>query len=80
MKQTRAAKAAGFHPTKKLHTVRIEGGDRPGLGARITRALAGHGLNLRGLSAAAMGRKFVGHVAVDSEAAAAKAVRILRAL
>ncbi|HTY89419.1 MAG TPA: hypothetical protein VMB80_18360 [Candidatus Acidoferrum sp.] len=79
-KQTRAAKNAGFHPTNKLHTVRIEGADRPGLGARLTQALAGEGLNLRGLSAAAIGKKFVCHIAVDSEAAATKAARILRRL
>ena len=79
-KQTRAAKAAGFRSTKKLHTVRIEGADRPGLGARITGMLAGQGLNLRGLSAAAIGKKFVCHIAVDSEIAANKAVRILRSL
>lgn len=79
-KQMRAANAAGFHPTNKLHTVRIEGTDRPGLGARLTQALAGQGLNLRGLSAAALGKKFVCHIAVDSETDAAKAVRILRGL
>jgi len=79
-KQTKAAKAAGFKPTNKLHTVRIEGGDRPGLGARITQTLAGQGLNLRGLSAAAIGKKFVCHIAVDSESAASKAVRILRGM
>jgi predicted amino acid-binding ACT domain protein len=79
-KQIRAAKTAGFHSTKKLHTVRIEGADRPGLGARLTQALARQGLNLRGLSAAAIGKKFVCHIAVDSEAAATKAVRTLRGL
>jgi predicted amino acid-binding ACT domain protein len=79
-KQTKAAKAAGFKPTNKLHTVRIEGADRPGLGARITQTLAGEGLNLRGLSAAAIGKKFVCHIAVDSESSASKAVRILRGM
>jgi hypothetical protein len=79
-KQTRAAKTAGFRPTQKLHTMRIEGTDRPGLGARLTQALAGQGLNLRGLSAAAIGKKFVCHIALDSEAAATKAARILRGL
>jgi hypothetical protein len=79
-KQTRAAKTAGFRPTQKLHTIRIEGADRPGLGAKMTQALAKAGVNLRGLSAAAIGKKFVCHIAVDSEAVATKAVRILRGL
>ena len=79
-KQTKAARAAGFRPTNQLHTVRIEGADRPGLGARITGKLAKQGLNLRGLSAAAIGKKFVCHIAVDREADAARVVRMLRGL
>jgi len=78
--QGRAAKAAGFRKADNLHTVRIEGDDKPGVGARLTQAFADEGLNLRGLSAAAIGNKFVCHVAVDSEADAAKAVRIVRSL
>jgi hypothetical protein len=79
-KQCRAAKAAGFRKAGNLHTVRIEGDDKPGLGARLTREFADQGLNLRGFSAAAIGNKFVCHVAVDSETEAAKTVRIGRGL
>jgi hypothetical protein len=42
--------------------------------------LAESGLNVRGLSAAAIGSKFVAYVALDTAAEAAKAVRILRKL
>ena len=80
IRQTKAAKAAGFHKTTNLHTVRLEGADKPGVGARISQAIADAGLNLRGLSAAAIGKQFVCHVAVDSEATATKVVRILRGL
>jgi len=76
----RAAREAGFMKTESLHTVRIEGADKRGEGARIAEALAEKGLNLRGLSAAAINKKFVAHLALDSSADAAKAVRILRAL
>jgi len=76
-KQTRAAGAAGFKKTKSLHTVRLEGVNKRGQGARLTRALADQGLNLRGLSAAAIGNKFVCHIAVDTEADANKVARIL---
>jgi hypothetical protein len=78
--RVRAAKAMGFRRTKSLHTVRVEGPDKKGQGARITTALAAQGINLRGLSAAAIGKTFVAHVAVDTATAAAKAVRVLRAL
>jgi len=75
-KQCRAAQAVGFNKTQNLHAVRIEGSDKPGQGARMTQALAEQGLNLRGLSAAALGRKFVCHIALDTEADAAKALQI----
>ena len=76
----RAARKAGFDKTKSLHTVRIEGPDRKGEGVRITQALAEKGLNLRGLSAAALGERFLCHIALDSPADVAKAMRILRRL
>jgi hypothetical protein len=79
-KQVRAAKAAGFKKTTSLHTVRIEGADKRGQGVRLAQALADKGLNLRGMSAAAVGKKFVCHIALDTEANAAKAVRILEGL
>ena len=79
-KQSRAAGAAGFKKTRSLHTVRLEGVNKRGQGARLTQALADLGLNLRGLSAAAIGNKFVCHIAVDREADANKVVRALRKL
>ena len=79
-KKVRAAKAAGFKKTKSLHTVRIEGPDKRGQGARLAQALANKGLNLRGMSAAAVGKKFVCYIALDGGADAAKAVRVLKSL
>jgi len=75
---TRAAVAAGFAKAASLHSVRAEGPDRPGLGAAITRALAGAGINLRGLTAAAIGRKCVVYLAIDTAEDAARAAGILR--
>jgi hypothetical protein len=75
-----AARKAGFKKAPSMHTVRVEGPDRPGQGAKITAALAEGGVNLRGFSAASLGRKFVAHVAVDTAAAAAKAMRIIAKL
>jgi hypothetical protein len=78
--QIRAAKKAGFEKTKSLHSLRVEGPDRPGLGAKMTQALAQAGINLRGLSAAAIGPRCVVHMALDSTADAAKASRVLKRL
>ena len=78
--QIRAAKKAGFAKTESLHSLRVEGPDQPGLGAKITQALAQAGVNLRGLSAAAIGRRCVVHLALDSADDAAKAARLLKRL
>ena len=79
-KQLAAAKKAGLRRTKSLNSVRVEGPDKPGLGAKLTEALAAKGINLRGLSAAVIGKRFVMHLALDSAAQAAKAVRVLKAV
>ena len=78
VKQIAAAKKAGFRKTKSVNGVCVEGTDKPGLGACITGALAESGINLRGLSAAVIGRRFVLHLALDSSADATKAIRILK--
>ena len=75
-----AAKRAGFKKTPSLHTVRVEGPDKAGQGARVTSALAEAGISLRGFSAAAIGKRFVAHVAVDSSADAVKAMKIVAKL
>jgi len=79
-KQIKAAKKQKFAKTSSLHSVRVEGPDKAGLGAAITKALADACVNLRGLSAAAIGRKFVMHFALDSSADATKAIRALKKL
>ena len=78
--QLKAARKAGLRKTKSLHSVRIAGTDKPGLGAIMTHALAEAGVNLRGFSAAAIGKKFIAHVAVDASADATKAIRVLKKL
>ncbi len=77
---TRVARKAGFATVNSLHTVRIEAPDKPGLCARIARALSDQGINLRGFSAAAIGAKSIVYVALDRGADAAKAARVLRGL
>lgn len=78
--QMRAAKKAGFEKTKSLHSLRIEGPDEPGLGAKMAQALAQAGINLRGLSAAAIGARCVVYLALDSAPDASKAARVLKRL
>ena len=77
-KQKTAAQQAGLGTSEGLHSVRIEGPDKAGLGAKLTDALAAAGINLRGISAAALGRRAVSYLAFDSAADSEAAVRILK--
>jgi hypothetical protein len=79
-KAVRAAEAAGFHKAPGVISVRVEGGDKPGLGARMARALGDAGISFRGLTAIAIGRKFISYIALDSDGDAAKAVSVLKKL
>jgi hypothetical protein len=78
-KVTAAAAVAGLSPSTGVAALRVEGSDRPGLGAKMTGAIADAGINLRGLSAAALGSRFVAYMAFDSVADAEKAAKAIRA-
>jgi len=77
-KQQKAAQAAGLTKASDLFALQVEGTDKPGVGSRITRTLADAGINVRGLSAAKTGNKFVLFVAFDSADDAGQAARLLR--
>jgi hypothetical protein len=77
-KQLKAAKAAGFDMIHSVHSVCIEGPDRPGMATAITQKLAAANVNLRGFSAAGIGGKSVMYLAFDDAAEADKAVRVLK--
>jgi hypothetical protein len=79
-KAAKAAQEAGMGQPQTIHSVRIEGGDKPGLGARIARALGDAGINFRGMSAIAIGKKFVSFVALDSAEDQARAIATLKKL
>jgi len=76
-KQAAAAKKAGLKKGAGVSALRIAGPDKAGLGACIGRALGDAGLNMRGISAMAVGRKSVFYVAFDKAQDAAKARRVL---
>jgi hypothetical protein len=76
----RAAREAGMGSPQSIHSVRIEGADQPGLGARIARALGAAGISFRGISGVAIGRKFVSYLACDSAEDQARAVEALKKL
>ena len=79
-KQSRAAKKIGLTKSESLRSLRIVGPDKVGLGVIITAALANAGINVRGVSGAALGRKAVLYFAFDNRKDADKARRIIKKL
>ncbi len=76
--QTAAAKQAGFAVADSLCSVRIEGDNRPGIGAQLTERLADAGVNLRGLSAAVIAGRFIMYLALDGADDAEKTIGLLQ--
>ena len=75
-----AAQQSGMGKPDTIHSVRIEGGDKPGLGSKIARTLSDANINFRGMSAVAIGSKFVSFIALDSAEDQAKALAALKKL
>jgi hypothetical protein len=78
-KGTKAAAAAGLAKASDVVALRVEGPNKAGAAYQITRRLADAGLNLRGVSAGVMGKKFQLFLAFDNTADADTAARSLRA-
>jgi len=76
--QVKAAKRAGFKKAKSLYGLRIACVDKPGLAVKLTRPISDAGINLRGLSGAAIGKRAIFYLAFDSVADANKAARCLK--
>ena len=76
--QAAAGAKAGFAVADSLHSMRVEDDNKPGIGAELTRKLADAGVNLRGLSAAVIGERFIMYLALDTVEDAEKAVSLLK--
>jgi hypothetical protein len=77
-KATKAAQEGGMGQPQSIYSVRVEGGDKPGLGAKIARTLGEAGVSIRGMSALAMGKKFISFIACDSADDQARAIAALK--
>jgi hypothetical protein len=73
-----AAADLGFNVTRSVHSVRVDGDNRPGLAADVTGKLADAGITLRGFSAAVIGKRFIFYIGFDSKDDAKKAIEILQ--
>jgi len=75
-----AAGRAALRRAVKLSTLRVEGTDAKGMGSKMTRAMADAGVNVKGVSAAVIGNKFVAYIGFDSEEDADSAMAALKRL
>jgi len=75
--QVRAAKAADMHETDHPIVRRIEGDNEAGLAHHVTQQWALAGINLQGLTLAAIGLHFIGYAAFDTINDANRAAQIL---
>jgi hypothetical protein len=73
-----AASMLGFNVTSSINSLRVEGDNRPGVAADLTKKLAHAGINLHGLSAAVIGTRFIFYFGLDNAEDAAKAEAILK--
>jgi len=77
-RQVKAAREAGFEKAESLGSLRIVAANKPGVGAGLAKRLGDAGINLRGFSGVAIGKRAVFYLAFDSADDAGKAMRIIR--
>jgi hypothetical protein len=77
LEEITAVETAGLVRSATMKTIRIEGPNVAGLGAKITTALAEAGLNIREYAAAALGDRCVTNIAFDNDAEGDRARELL---
>jgi hypothetical protein len=73
-----AAMRSGLQHATGMGTLRVDGSNAKGMGAKMMRAMADAGVNVRGVSAAVIGTKFVAYIGFDSEEDADRAAAALK--
>ena len=73
-----AAANLGFNITNSVQSVCVKGMNKPGIAAKIAEMIAQAGINLRGLSAAVIGARFIMYIGLDSSEDAEKVLHILK--
>jgi hypothetical protein len=77
-REVKAASTLGFSLSRSVDAVRFEADDNPGATARLTELIADAGINIRGLSVAVIGTRFVAYIGFDSTNDADKAIGIFQ--
>jgi hypothetical protein len=77
-REVKAASTLGFSLTRSVDAVCFEADNKPGATARLTGLIADAGINIRGLSVAVIGTRFVAYIGFDSTKDAETAVSIFQ--
>jgi hypothetical protein len=77
-REIEGATELGFTASNRLHSVRVEGQNEPGIAGKVTQQIGRAGINLRGFSGAVIGAQFVLHLAFDTAEDSRKAIALLR--
>ena len=77
-REVEAASTLGFNLTNSVDAVCVEGDNRPGVTADLSGLIADAGINLRGLSVAVIGTRFIAYFGFDSASDASAAIEIIR--
>jgi hypothetical protein len=78
--QIQAAQAVGLSPARDITMLCVEGDNCQGIGYQLMSHLAVAGINLRGISISALGKRFAAYLAFDNPDAATLATRTLATL
>ena len=76
----KTARSTGLGPALDVAMLCVQGENRPGIGYEIMSKLAVAGINLRGISIAALGGQFNAYLAFDNADMATMALQILATL
>jgi len=77
-REVKAASTLGFSLTRSVDALCVEADNKPGATAKLAALLADAGINIRGLSMAVVGTRFVAYIGFDSSSDAQMAVSIFR--
>ena len=77
-REVKAASTLGFSLTRSVDAVCFEADNTPGAAARLTGLIADAGINIRGLSVAVIGTRFIAYIGFDSHNDAETAVSIFQ--
>lgn len=77
-KEIKAASTLGFSLTRSVDALRYEADNKPGATARLTEQLADAGINIRGLSVAVIGTRYVAYIGFDNAGDTDKAIGVFQ--